>query len=156
MRLGDPVVAGDSAGDEPHVAAAPWRAATSTARVDRTGSQSRVISESRCRTKLHGVFKQAQRHSKDGRFFLLLGRSDQLVGSQIAWLSSSGIVILSEVLSPGFDLNSSIVRNVLRGWIAHGDMAAVWMTQPLTSSTAASSKCMSSSECCWFLRGAHQ
>ena len=47
------------------------------------------------------------------------------------------MVILSEVLSPGFDLNSSIVRNVLRGWIAHGGIAAVWMTQPLTSSTAA-------------------
>ena len=149
MRSGDPVVAGDSAGDEPHVAAALWRAATSPARVDHTGSQSRVISEFRCRTKLHGVFKQAQRHSKDGRFFLLLGRSDQLVGSQIARLSSSGIVILSEVLSPGFGLK-------LRGWIAHGDIAAVWMTQPLTSSTAASSKGMSSSECCWFPRGAQQ
>ena len=46
-------------------------------------------------------------------------------------------MILNEVLSPGFDLNNSIVRNVLRGWIAHGDIAAVWMTQPLTSSTAA-------------------
>ena len=102
MRFGDPVVAGDSAGDELHVAAAPWRAATSTARADQNGSQSRVISESRCRTKLHGVFKQAQRHSKDGRSFLLLGRSDQLVGGQIARLSSPGMVILSEVLSPGF------------------------------------------------------
>ena len=70
-------------------------------------------------------------------FFMLLGGSHQLVGSQIARLSSLGIVILSEVLSPGFDLNSSIVRNVLRGWIAHGDEAAVWMTQPQTSSTAA-------------------
>ena len=37
---------------------------------------------------------------------------------------------------PVFDLNSSTVRNVLRGWIAHGDIAAVWMTQPLASSTA--------------------
>ena len=36
-----------------------------------------------------------------------------------------------------FDLNSSLVRNVLRGWNAHGDIAAVWMTQPLTSFTAA-------------------
>ena len=67
---------------------------------------------------------------------MLLGGSDQLVGSQISRLSSSGVVILSEVLSPGFDLNSSIVRNVLRGWIAHGDKAAVWMTQPQASSTA--------------------
>ena len=32
----------------------------------------------RCRAKLHGIFKQAQRYSKDGRFFLLLGRFDQL------------------------------------------------------------------------------
>ena len=90
-----------------------------------------MISESRCRTKLHGLFKQAQRHSKDGQFFLLLGRTDHLVGRQIARLSSLGKVILSEVVSPSFDLNSSIVRNVLRGWIAHGDMADVWMTQPL-------------------------
>ena len=59
------------------------------------------------------------------------------VGGQIARLSFSGIVILGEVLSPGFDINSSIVRNVLRGWIAYGDIAAVWMTQPQTSSTAA-------------------
>ena len=56
---------------------------------------------------------------------------------EIARLSSCGVVILSEVLSPDFDLNSSTVRKVLRGWIAHGDTAAVWMTQPLTSSTAA-------------------
>ena len=124
------------AGDEPHVAAANWRTDTSPARVDQTGSQSRVISESRCRTKLHGMFKQAhQRHSN--RFFFLLGKYDQLVGGQIARLSSLGIVILSEVQSPAFDLNSSIVRNVLRGWIGHGDITAVWMTQPLTSSTAA-------------------
>ena len=134
--LANPVVAGDSAGDEPHVAAAPWRTATSPALVDQTGSQTRVISESRCRTMLHGIFKQAQRHSKDGRFFLLLGGSDQLVGSQIARLSSLGIVILSEVLSPGFDLISPVVRDVSCGRIAHGDMAVVWMTQPLTLSTA--------------------
>ena len=108
-------------GDKPHVAAAQWRSATSSARVDKTGLQSCMIPESRCRAKLHGIFKQAQRRSKDGRFFLLLGRSDQLIGSQVARLSSLEIVILSEVLSPGFDLNSSIVRNVLRGWIAHGD-----------------------------------
>ena len=52
-------------------------------------------------------------------------------------LSSCGVEILSEVLSPDFDLNSSTVRNVLCGWIAHGDIAAVWMIQPQTSSTAA-------------------
>ena len=91
----------------------------------------------RNRAKLHGIFKQAQRWSKGGRCFLLLGRFDQLAGSQIARLSSLRIVILSEVLSPGFDLDSSFVRKVLRGWIAHGDIAAVWVTQPLTSSTAA-------------------
>ena len=91
----------------------------------------------RNRAKLHGIFKQAQRWSKGGRCFLLLGRFDQLAGSQIARQSSLRIVILSEVLSPGFDLNSSFVRKVLRGWIAHGDIAAVWVTQPLTSSTAA-------------------
>ena len=38
-------------------------------------------------------------------------------------------------LLPGFDLNSSIVRSVLRGWITHGDIAAVWVTQPLALST---------------------
>ena len=124
-------------GDEPQVAAAQWSSATSPARVDKTGSQSCRISATRCRAKLHGIFKHAQRLSKDGLFFLLLGRSEQLVGRQIARLSSLGIVILSEALSPGFDRNSSIVRNVLRGWIAHGDIAAVWMTQTLTSSTAA-------------------
>ena len=75
--------------------------------------------------------------SKQRYFFLLLGGSDQLVGNKIARLSSCGVVILSEVLSPDFDLNSSTVRNVLRGWIAAGDKAAVWMTLPLTSSTAA-------------------
>ena len=30
------------------------------------------------------------------------------------------MVILSELLSTDFELNSSTVRNVLRGWIAHG------------------------------------
>ena len=74
-------------------------------------------------------------------FFLLTGGSNQLVGNQMARLSSLGVVILSEVLSPDIDLNSSAVRNVLRGWIAHGDIAAVWMTQPRTSSTAASVRC---------------
>ena len=100
-------------GDEPHVAAAQWRSATSSAGVYKNGSQSCMISETRCRAKLYGIFKQAERHSKNGPFWLLLGRSDQLVGSQIARLSSFGIVILSEVLSHGFDLNSYIVRNVL-------------------------------------------
>ena len=61
-------------GDKPHVAAAQWRSATSSARADKTGSQSCMISESRCRAKLHGTFKQAQRHSKDGRFFLAVGQ----------------------------------------------------------------------------------
>ena len=92
-----------------------------------------MISETRCRAKL---FKHAQRQSRDGRFFLLLGGSDQLVGSQITRLSSLGVVILSEVLSHGFDLNSPVVRNLLRGWIARSDTAAVWMTQPLALSTA--------------------
>ena len=96
-----------------------------------------MISKSRCRANLHCIFKHAQRQSRDIRFFLLLGGSDQLVGNKIARLSSCGVVILSEVLSPDFDLNSSTVRNVLRGWIAAGDIAAVWMTLPLTSSTAA-------------------
>ena len=58
-----------------------------SSRVDKTGSQSRVISKSRCRAKLHSIFKHAQRQSRDGRFFLLLGGSDQLVGNQIARLS---------------------------------------------------------------------
>ena len=61
--------------------------ATFSSRVDKTGSQSRVISKSRCRAKLHSIFKHAQRHSRDGRFFWLLGGSDQLVGNQIARLS---------------------------------------------------------------------
>ena len=68
-------------------------------------------------------------------FFLLLGGSDQLVGSQIARLSSLGIVVKSGVLWPGYHLNSSVVRNVLRGWITRGDIAAVWMTQPSAMST---------------------
>ena len=38
-------------------------------------------------------------------------------------------------LSPNFDINSSTVRHVLRGWITHGNVAAVWMTQPLSSIT---------------------
>ena len=133
-NLANAVVAGDSAGDEPHVAAAPWRAQPPLPPVL---TKTRVISESRCRTKLHGIFKKAQRHSKDSRCFLLLGGSDQLVGSQVARLPSLRVVILNEVLSPDFGLNSSIVRDVLRGWIAHGAIAAVWKTQPLTLSTAA-------------------
>ena len=93
------------------------------------------ISESRCHAKLHGIIKHAQRQSRDGQFLLPLGGSDQLVGNQIARLSSLGIVVLSGVLSPEFDLNSSIVRNVLRGWVSHGDIAAEWMTQPADLST---------------------
>ena len=50
---------------------AQWRSAASSARVDKTDSQSCMFSENRCRAKLHGIFKQAHRHSKDGRFFLL-------------------------------------------------------------------------------------
>ena len=44
-------------GDEPHAAAAQWRTATSSTRVDQTGSHPHVISESRCRALLHGIFK---------------------------------------------------------------------------------------------------
>ena len=51
-----------------------------------------------------------------------------LVANQIAPLSSMDFVILSESFAPGIDLSSSVVRNVLRGWIAHGDAAGVWMT----------------------------
>ena len=94
-----------------------------------------MISGSRCCAKLHGIFKNAQRGSTDGRFFLLLGGSDQLVGNQIARFSSLGVAILSTVLSPGFDLNSNVVRCVLRDWIAHGDETALWMTRPLALST---------------------
>ena len=57
------------------------------------------------------------------------------VGSQIARLSSLAIVVLSGVLSRKFDINSSTVRHVLRGWVTHGDVTAVWMTQPLSSIT---------------------
>ena len=83
-------------------------------RVDKIGLQSRMISQPWCRAELHG---------------------DHLVGNQITRLSSCDMLILSEFLSPNFDLNSS---NVLRGWISHGDVAVVWLTQPLTSSTAPS------------------
>ena len=58
-----------------------------------------------------------------------------LSANQIAHFSSFGVVILSEVLSPSFNLNSPIVRHVLRDWIAHGDVAAVWTTRPLALST---------------------
>ena len=44
-------------GDKPHAAAAQFRTATSSTRVDQTGSQPHMISESRCRAKLHGIFK---------------------------------------------------------------------------------------------------
>ena len=43
-----------------------------------------------------------------------------------------------ESCRPIFDLNGSTVRNVLRGWITHGDIAAVWMTEPLALSTVSS------------------
>ena len=59
-------------GGKSHVAATQWRLATSSARVDKTCSQPRMISETRCRAKLHGIFKNSQRQSRDGRFFLLL------------------------------------------------------------------------------------
>ena len=65
---------GWTTGDEPHVAAAHWRCATTSARVDKTDSQSRMISETRCRAKLHGIFKHAQRQSRDGWVVLLFGR----------------------------------------------------------------------------------
>ena len=55
-----------------------------------------MISQPRCRAKLHGIFKQAQRQSIDGRFLLLVGGYDRLVGNQIARLSSCGVVILRE------------------------------------------------------------
>ena len=118
-------------GDKPHAAIARRCTTPSSASVDQTGSQPRMISESRCRAKLHGIFKQAQRR-RDGRLFLLLGGPGRLVGCQIAPLSSLGIVVLSGVL------NSTAVRNVLRGWITHGDIAALWMTQPLALSTVSS------------------
>ena len=38
-------------------------------------------------------------------FFLLVGGYDQRVGNQFERLSSCGLVILSEFLSPNFDLN---------------------------------------------------
>ena len=104
------------------------------------------------------VSRQVARYFQSGTtskqrwsIFLLVGGYDQLVGNQIARLSACGVVILSEFLSPIFDLNSSSVRNVLRGWISHGDVAAVWLTQPLTSSQN-----MSPSRRCCILRGAHQ
>ena len=52
-----------------------------------------------------------------------------LVANQVARLSSLvEVVILSEKFAPGIDLSSSVVRDVLRGWIAHGDVAGVLMT----------------------------
>ena len=121
--------------DEPHAAIARRGTTPSPASADQTGSQPRIMSESRCRAKLHGIFKQAQRHSRDGRFFLLVGGPARLVSGQIARLSSLGIVVLSGVLSPDFDLNSSTVPTCLVVWVTHGDIAAVWMTQPLALST---------------------
>ena len=99
-------------GDKPHAATARRGTTPSSASVDQTGSQPRMTPESRCR---------ANRNVTAGvvGFFLLMGGPARLVGSQIARLSSLG------VLSPDFGLNNSTVRNVLRGWITHGDMTAV-------------------------------
>ena len=96
------------------------------------------------RSETNGIAERAVRRGKESTSAVLLQSGlnenwwagDQLVGNEIARLSACGVVILSEFLSPNFALNST-VRNVLRGWIAHGDVAAVWFTQPLTSSTAA-------------------
>ena len=42
--------------------------------VDRTGLRSHVISKLRCRANSHGIFKQAQRQSRNGRVFLVCWR----------------------------------------------------------------------------------
>ena len=117
-----------TAHDQTHVEVPQRLFASSSSGVENSGPQSLRISEARCRAKLRGIFEVVQRQSKDGRFFLLLGVSDMLVANQIARRSSVGAVILSERLAPGIDLSSSVVRNMLRGWIAHGDVAGVWMT----------------------------
>ena len=70
-----------------------------SASVDQTGSQPLVVSESRCRAKLHGISKQAQRHSRDGLFYLLVGGPARLVSSQIARLSSLGIESFRPILT---------------------------------------------------------
>ena len=57
--------------------------ASASSRSENSCSQAHMISEALCRAKLHGVFKNAQRQSKDGPFFLLLGLSDQLVANQL-------------------------------------------------------------------------
>ena len=62
-----------------------------------------MISEARCRAKLLRVFKNAQRQSKAGRFFLLQGGLSQL-----------RVVILSEFLSLGSDIASPVACNVLQ------------------------------------------
>ena len=58
-----------------------------------------------------------------------------VVSSQISRLSYLGVVVLKWSAVARFYLNSSNIRNELRGWITHGDIAAVWMTQLLALST---------------------
>ena len=131
-----------AAGDRPHVAALRRLPASSSTGVDNSRSRSlqrgklsgvHMISEARCRAKLHGVFSDCQRQSKSERFFLRLGVHDQLFANQIACLSSLGVVILSDILSPGFDLASPVVRDVLHSWSAHGD---AWIKAEPQASTA--------------------
>ena len=128
-----------------------------SSRVDRTGLRSHVISKLRCRANSHGIFQTSStaKQKMVGFSCLLAG----MISSSVIRLHvclQCGVVILSEFLSPNFDLNSFTVRNVLHGWIAHDDVAAVWLTQPSTSSTAVSSQNMSSSKRCRFPRGAYQ
>ena len=61
-------------GDKPHVAASQWRSATISARVDKTGSQSRMISETRFRTKLHGIFQTCSTSKQRWSVFLAFRR----------------------------------------------------------------------------------
>ena len=62
-----------TAHDQTHVEV-PRRlfASSSSSGVENSGPQSLMIPEARCRATLRGIFKVAQRQSKDGRFFLLL------------------------------------------------------------------------------------
>ena len=71
--LANPVVAEDPVGDEPRGSDAQWRTATSSARVDQTGSQSREISESLCRAKKH-YFQTRTTSKQRWSVFLALGR----------------------------------------------------------------------------------
>ena len=116
-----------------------------------------MISESRCRAKLHGIFKHAQRQSRDGRFSCCWSDLISVLVAKLHGYLFLGIVVLSGVLSPGFDLYSSIVRNVLRGWITHGDIAAVWVTQPLALSTVSCLlEACQQANVVWSLRGTPQ